>query len=92
MVLWQADFIDRLDELEENTEEFSVVGYDDRELSSYYKPPLTTIRLPLHDIGYRAAEVMIALLEKRIVPQEEEVIYQMPCEMLIRKSVQDYKL
>ena len=55
-------------------------------------PSLSTIRLPLHDIGFRAAEVMIALLEKRIVPQEEEVIYQMPCEMLIRKSVQDYKL
>ena len=35
---------------------------------------------------------MIALLEKRIVPQEEEMVYQMPCEMSIRKSVQDYKL
>ena len=45
-------------------EELSVVGYDDRELSSYYKPPLTTIRLPLHDIGYRAAEVMIAFAGK----------------------------
>ena len=91
--LMAGGLYDRLDELGKKIpEELSVVGYDDRELSSYYKPPLTTIRLPLHDIGYRAAEVMIALLEKRIVPQEEEVIYQMPCEMLIRKSVQDYKL
>lgn len=56
---------DRADELGLRIpEDISVVGYDNRELSSYYKPPLTTITLPLHDIGYRAAEVMIDLLDK----------------------------
>lgn len=45
-------------------QEISVAGYDNRELSSYYKPPLSTTELPLHDIGYRAAEVMIGLVEK----------------------------
>ena len=43
---------DRADELGLRIpEDISVVGYDNRELSSYYKPPLTTITLPLHDIG-----------------------------------------
>lgn len=68
-------------------EKISVVGYDNRELSSYYKPPLTTITLPLHDIGYRAAEVMIDMLDKKIQPQDEELVYQIPCSRLIRKSV-----
>ena len=31
--------------------EVSVTGYDNRELSGYYKPPLTTISLPLHDMA-----------------------------------------
>ena len=62
-------------------EEISVVGYDNRELSSYYKPPLTTITLPLHDIGYRAAEVMIEMLDGKISSQKEELVYQMPEEI-----------
>ena len=70
----------------------SVSGYDNRELSSYYKPPLTTITLPLHDIGYRAAEVMIDMLDKKIMPQEEELVYQIPCSKLIRKSVRALKM
>lgn len=79
---------DRLDELGKKVpNEISVAGYDDRELSSYYKPPLTTIKLPLHDVGYRAAQVMIDLLEKRITLQEQAMVYQIPCEMRIRKSV-----
>lgn len=70
-------------------EDLSVVGYDNRELSSYYKPPLTTIELPLHDIGYRAAEVMMELLAGRIKTGVKELIYQIPCNQLIRQSVKN---
>lgn len=81
---------DRADELGLRIpEDISVVGYDNRELSSYYKLPLTTITLPLHDIGYRAAEVMIDLLDKKIMPQKEELVYLMPCHRLVRKSVKE---
>ncbi|HIX29362.1 MAG TPA: LacI family DNA-binding transcriptional regulator [Candidatus Blautia stercoravium] len=84
---------DRADEMKKKIpEEISVVGYDNRELSSYYKPPLTTITLPLHDIGYRAAEVMIEMLDGKISSQKEELVYQMPCRRLVRKSVQELKM
>lgn len=69
--------------------DLSVVGYDNRELSSYYKPPLTTAELPLHDIGYRAAEVMMELLAGEIKTGMKELIYQVPCDQLIRQSVKD---
>lgn len=69
--------------------DLSVVGYDNRELSSYYKPPLTTAELPLHDIGYRAAEVMMELLAGEIKTGMKELIYQVPCGQLIRQSVKD---
>ncbi|MGL5436021.1 MAG: LacI family DNA-binding transcriptional regulator [Lachnospiraceae bacterium] len=66
--------------------DLSVVGYDNRELSSYYKPPLTTIMLPLHDIGYRAGEIMIEMLEGKHL-REEDIICAVPCTTLIRASV-----
>ena len=81
---------DRADELGLRIpEDLSVVGYDNRELSSYYKPPLTTIELPLHDIGYRAAEVMMELLAGKIKTGIHELVYQVPCNQLIRQSVRN---
>ena len=80
--------LDRADELGIKVpQELSVVGYDNRELSSYYKPPLTTVELPLHDIGYRAAEVMMELLTGKIKTGTRELVYQVPCNQLIRQSV-----
>ena len=67
--------------------DLSVVGYDNRELSSYYNPPLTTIMLPLHDIGYRAGEIIIEMLEGKKL-KEDEIVCAVPCTTLIRSSVQ----
>ena len=64
------------------------MGYDNRELSSYYNPPLTTIDLPLHDIGYRASEIMIEMLEGREISEEDSVC-AVECTRRIRKSVKD---
>ncbi len=66
--------------------DLSVVGYDNRELSSYYNPPLTTITLPLHDIGYRSGEIMIEMLEGKLLT-EDEIVSAIPCSILLRDSV-----
>lgn len=80
---------DRLDELgKEAGKDISVAGYDNRELSGYYHPPLTTMILPLHDIGYKASEVIIELLGNEKLEQQDGV-YQVPCEPLIRKSIKN---
>ncbi|WP_099469357.1 LacI family DNA-binding transcriptional regulator [Konateibacter massiliensis] len=79
---------DRLEELGLQVgKDLSVVGYDNREVSSYYQPPLTTNNLPLHDIGYRASELMIEMLEGIEFPKDEELIYPVEGERVIRKSV-----
>lgn len=79
---------DRLREVGlEIPDDISVVGYDNRQLSSYYRPSLTTVELPLHDIGYKAAEVMIEMLKGEIQEQEDELIYQISCKERIRDSV-----
>jgi LacI family transcriptional regulator len=81
---------DRLEEKEMTVgKDISVVGFDSRELSEYYKPPLTTVVLPLHDIGYRASEIMQQLLRKQRLNEDvsEKGVCPIKCELLVRKSV-----
>lgn len=66
--------------------DITVMGYDNREVSGYYKPPLTTVNLPLHDIGYCANEVIMGMLGKNEDSQFKPV-YQIPCKLEIRESV-----
>ena len=55
---------DRLEELGlVPGQDISVVGFDNRELSNYYKPPLTTTALPLYEIGYTACANVIEEVE-----------------------------
>lgn len=68
----------------------AVAGYDNRELSSYYKPPLSTITLPLHDIGYMASEIVMKMLGGGLDKKNEQ-IYRVNCYPLIRESVQKIK-
>jgi LacI family transcriptional regulator len=41
----------------------SVVGFDDIEFCDYSSPPLTSIRQPRFDMGYRAAKTLLHLLQ-----------------------------
>jgi len=78
---------DRLDELGLKVgKEIAVVGYDNREMASYEKPPLTTMGLPLHDIGYCAGEVIIGLLQNK-EQKVESGTYYIKCKPFIRESV-----
>ena len=71
--------------------DISVAGYDDRQLSSYYKPPLTTVRLPLHDIGYKASEVVLGMLNGEIELGNEPLVCSVPCNLIERESVADIR-
>ncbi len=42
--------------------DLSVTGYDDRQTSAYYHPALSTVKLPLHNIGYASAVVLLEML------------------------------
>ena len=43
--------------------DLSVVGFNDMRLASRICPPLTTVRVPEYDVGARAAELLLALIE-----------------------------
>ena len=67
--------------------DISVVGYDNRMISEYLVPKLTTMRLPLEQIGYKSADILIGILEKNELPENMEV--RMECQLIERDSVVD---
>lgn len=66
-------------------EEMAIAGFDGVTSSQYMLPPLTTARVPIREIGYRAFSRLVGRLEGRIV--EEDFQHQvLPVEVLVRKS------
>lgn len=60
----------------------AVVGFDDAREAQFTTPPLTTVRQPLHGMGRRAVELMLARLRGEDL-QAEEIL---PTELVIRQS------
>jgi DNA-binding LacI/PurR family transcriptional regulator len=60
----------------------SVIGFDDLELAAYFCPPLTTVRQPRRQMGERAMNMLLALVEEQGAPQAEIL----PTELVIRES------
>jgi LacI family transcriptional regulator len=44
-------------------EEVAIVGFDDNVLSAYMRPPLTTVRQPFIEMGRRAGEILLTMIE-----------------------------
>lgn len=66
--------------------DISVIGYDDIPLSSYFAPPLTTIRQPLSKFGQIGAQLLIdAIRQPNMRPQtivlEPELVIRNSCNL-----------
>jgi LacI family transcriptional regulator len=71
-------------------EDIAVVGYDNQALASFEKPPLTTVALPLHDIGYQACGIILQMLSGRPLDNKEG-LYRISCSLCERSSVNEIK-
>ena len=65
--------------------ELSVVGFDDLPFSAYLNPPLTTVRQDARDLGQRAAEHLLRMLDNHAGPARTIVA----TELVVRASVGD---
>lgn len=65
-------------------EDILVVGFDDRDFSSYATPPLTTIKQPNMESGILAAKVMISIIEG--VEKVQGSSYVIPTTLVERES------
>jgi LacI family transcriptional regulator len=65
-------------------DDVSIVGFDDINIAALIDPPLSTVRQPLFDMGYKASEILFHNIAdpKRVA---ERIIF--PVELVIRKSI-----
>ena len=68
-------------------DDVAVVGYDNRAVAALADPPLTTVQLPLGNIGRRAAQELLRLIEGG-PPQDNAPAsrVQIHCPLVIRES------
>jgi LacI family transcriptional regulator len=64
-------------------EEVSVIGFNDMPFVGKLHPPLTTVRIPLSEIGARAARALLGRLRDRAAPVERIVLEP---ELVVRAS------
>ncbi len=63
--------------------DLSLIGYDNRECSFFYVPKLTTVGLPLSEMGERSAKILIDLIDKK---NTEETSIKIKCSIVERES------
>ena len=64
-------------------DDVALVGFDDVRLAHYVNPPLTTVRLPAYEQGYRAAMLLTQLIGGKPVEQDEVLLQT---ELVVRQS------
>lgn len=63
-----------------------VVGFDNREFSKVLSPGLSTMALPLDEIGREAARMILTMTEQHDVRTEERKELLLKCKMITRES------
>ena len=63
--------------------DISLAGFDDIDLASYSDPPLTTIRVPEYEMGEKAVQSLLVLMNKAAYHVEQ---YCLDTELIIRES------
>lgn len=64
-----------------------LVGFDNREICIAFRPTLTTMALPLEEIGHRSGKILLDAIEKK--PQDNSLLHKIECKMVGRKSTKD---
>ncbi|MFZ0548437.1 MAG: LacI family DNA-binding transcriptional regulator [Candidatus Promineifilaceae bacterium] len=61
----------------------SVIGFDDIPMSAVLVPRLTTISQPLTDMGYKATQMLLNLIQK---PEKDQSSIVLPTKLILRES------
>lgn len=63
--------------------DLSIVGFNDIPLADLLNPPLTTVHVPMHEMGVRAATLLIRVIEGAPIERRREVL---ETELIVRGS------
>ena len=64
-------------------EDMAIMGFDDIPLSRHLAPPLSTIHIPAHELGWNAASLLIKWLDQNEIPEKDCLL---DTEIVIRES------
>lgn len=64
-------------------DDISVIGYDDRDIAAFLKPALTTVKLPMYEIGSTAARLIIECVEQDSSFADSAFVQ---CQLVVRDS------
>lgn len=65
-------------------DDYSIIGFDDLEISRYMTPGLTTVRQQISLKGQKAVELLLKHIENQTLPKQEEIL---PLQLVVRGSV-----
>ena len=69
-------------------QDVSIAGFDDIDFAAYCYPPLTTIRVPSHEIGRLAAKYLIEAIEDGVMQPRH---YCLDTDLIIRSSCCEFR-
>ena len=64
-------------------EDIALLGFDNRHLAAFQRPPLPTVALPLYEMGKLAGELLLKAIETGTTQAE---MHRMPCYLVKRQS------
>jgi LacI family transcriptional regulator len=64
-------------------EDISLVGYDDTWFAAMMRPPLSSVHMPIYEMGMAAAAMLVALVEGQEVPDRQPLF---PVSLTVRGS------
>jgi DNA-binding LacI/PurR family transcriptional regulator len=64
-------------------DDISLAGFDDVDVSAYFNPPLTTIRVPAYEIGLMAMKILLEMVNDPTMPVQQ---YCMETSLVVRGS------
>lgn len=65
--------------------DIAVAGFDNQDIAEYFLPGLTTMALPLEEIGDRSADILLRKMQDGETPEEKQI--WIPCTFIERQSV-----
>lgn len=63
-------------------QDVSVLGFDDQRIAGIYDPPISTVRIPTFEIGYRSTLELAQLLSGQVIAPD----IVLACELVVRDS------
>ncbi len=64
-------------------DDIALVGFDNRSFSQYQRPPLTTVEMPLVEMGQLAGRVLLSTI---LDGQQDNRLHVVPCRLIQRQS------